>query len=287
MDTLDGFNHQLQDDALSKILSNVMTRDRTAKVTADLSNILSPQKVSFLDENEKLERKWVSPSKKKHVDIDTDNLKAMIHKAQQHFATIEILQQHLKRASTTRIHTMKSFSYPTTATANKAHPRANSESIDEATFQSELWRAFQTLKNLHARLKEATSSLEAREACVQDAERVLSTARSAELLHFAATIPAIRERLSARSDELSSFEDALREERDLLIRSVAELRDIRAQVCTYLYIPPRYVDTVAHATIDKGFTSCCSRRRERELTLGTVCPGGSQGRPRPARRRRL
>ena len=74
MDTLDGFNHQLQDDALSKILSNVMTRDRTAKVTADLSNILSPQKVSFLDENEKLERKWVSPSKKKHVDIDTDNI---------------------------------------------------------------------------------------------------------------------------------------------------------------------------------------------------------------------
>jgi hypothetical protein len=228
--------HSEDEGALSKILSTVLARNtvstsnqsaRDSRITR--SNLVSDQADDHILQS--LDRRWVSPIKVRNSEKG-EELKDLLSQAQQHFATVEVLQQHLTRFPKCQNVPAKGLSRPTAATNAKGQARTKVASglIEEATVQSELFRTFKTLKDLHKKLKEAFKTLESREVQVKEAERILQSARSSEFLHLATEIPRAREQLESKSIKLAELEEGLQEERNILIDSVRELQDIRAKI---------------------------------------------------------
>ena len=231
------------EDSLSKILSNVYAShsqehvgmNTTSPVRESASEIQENTLFGFhaKEKSANLDRRWTSDNKGSKFERDHDP-KALIFRAQQQFTTVEVLLQHLKHAMRKPYpERTKRIARPTTASSNKANPQSKlpAGQIDEVTVQSELLRTFEILKDLHQRLRDALEAVEIRENRTREKEQATITpAQSDELLHFAAEIPKLRGQIAAKSTELTSREEALGRERDLLIRSVGELKAIRARV---------------------------------------------------------
>jgi hypothetical protein len=228
--------HNVDDEALSKILSKVLARNPvpTSKHSVGGTQITRSSFVSEkVDDDvlQSLDRRWLSPVKGRSSE-KSEELKELFSQAQQHFAAVEVLQHHMTRFPKSQNPPVKGVSRPTAATNARCQSRTKHAPglIEEATVQSELFRTFKTLKDVHKKMTEAFKTLEYREAQVKESERILNSVRSTKFLQLAAEIPRAQEQLATKSSELAELEVGLQEERNILIDSVKELQDIRSKV---------------------------------------------------------